>query len=708
MRVDFHCHTKKVKSGEVATRNVTPELFAEKVRNADVKIVAITNHNVFDTTQYNELATAAGDDCQVWPGIELNINGSNGKQWHLIVVSNPETVSDFYDIVSKLTHGVSPEDCYLDIENVVSGLSSIECFYLPHYHKSPEISEEDSKKLLELVGESFKILNETSDIRSMGVFANHNTRVIVGSDVKDWNDYEESSFSELRLPVESFHQLYMLAKRDPQVVTSLLDKNDSRSLTINFAEKVKLDLKLYKEVNVVFGPKGTGKSEILKAVQETFEKQGYSCCVYRGSEKDSQFNQLLSADDMMRHVGKVNALSCEDHFQAIKDWEDKSPTPIQDYVQWINTKDINANKQRMKITLASTYQQEDGQEFEQVKEDIKNIRRAIRVFNRVDATKYLTSADSKQLDTLLARLEDLIANKYRDELINVYASQFSNWSIEIIKRLTDKKTNTVSRPGTTGFSPFAANRIKLHRSVQSILNNINGKEVRERKSIGSLESKGNVYIQSRYRMCCSESRSGEFGDKKVTDIKNALKLLGGVKENYCSEDIYHQVSTLSDELETTGVNSTEQFLGLSKEVILSNGEEYKPSNGEKSILMMQKVLGEDKDVYIFDEPELGMGNSYIDKNIRPKISNLGKSNKTVVIATHNANIAVRTLPYATIFRDHDNGVYKTYIGNPFINSLINIRDDNDVISWKETSMTVLEGGVEAFYERKDIYESRNN
>lgn len=52
MKIDLHCHTKQIKSGDGEGRNVTPELFREKVMNADVKIVAITNHNAFDYEQY--------------------------------------------------------------------------------------------------------------------------------------------------------------------------------------------------------------------------------------------------------------------------------------------------------------------------------------------------------------------------------------------------------------------------------------------------------------------------------------------------------------------------------------------------------------------------------------------------------------------------------------------------------------------------------
>lgn len=55
MKIDLHCHTQKVKTGDAVTRNVTPEKFATKITEADVKIVAITNHNKFDYKQYLQL-----------------------------------------------------------------------------------------------------------------------------------------------------------------------------------------------------------------------------------------------------------------------------------------------------------------------------------------------------------------------------------------------------------------------------------------------------------------------------------------------------------------------------------------------------------------------------------------------------------------------------------------------------------------------------
>jgi hypothetical protein len=63
---------------------------------------------------------------------------------------------------------------------------------------------------------------------------------------------------------------------------------------------------------------------------------------------------------------------------------------------------------------------------------------------------------------------------------------------------------------------------------------------------------------------------------------------------------------------------------------------------------------------------------------------------------------VRTLPYNSIYREHDVDGYRSYFGNPFSNNLICMESDK-TLNWKEESMRTLEGGKEAFGERGKIY-----
>ena len=109
MRIDLHCHTKKIKTGDAYTRNVTKNKFFQKVIEAEVKIIAITNHNQFDYMQYKEFKDVTEGYCDIWPGVELDIIGKadqkgNCKRGHLIVIANPKNVELFNTQVQELVN----------------------------------------------------------------------------------------------------------------------------------------------------------------------------------------------------------------------------------------------------------------------------------------------------------------------------------------------------------------------------------------------------------------------------------------------------------------------------------------------------------------------------------------------------------------------------------------------------------------------------
>ena len=138
MKIDLHCHTKQIKSGDGEKRNVTPEVFREKISNADIGIVAITNHNAFDYEQYIALRDAVSDICAVWPGVEIDIQGSNGKKFHLIVVANPERAQDFSVGVSELFRGMNLETCKLDLQQVYDKLNEFDVVFC-YFSKNSEM-----------------------------------------------------------------------------------------------------------------------------------------------------------------------------------------------------------------------------------------------------------------------------------------------------------------------------------------------------------------------------------------------------------------------------------------------------------------------------------------------------------------------------------------------------------------------------------------
>ena len=132
---------------------------------------------------------------------------------------------------------------------------------------------------------------------------------------------------------------------------------------------------------------------------------------------------------------------------------------------------------------------------------------------------------------------------------------------------------------------------------------------------------------------------------------------------------------------------------------------YKPSKGELAILSLQHDLLSKKDgkIYLIDEPEVNLGSTYINQEIVPLLKELSKAKKKIIVATHDANIAVRTRPSNSILKIVDNGEYSTYIGNMFTDNLFDI-DSEKILSWRDESIKYLEGGKNAFDERGDLYE----
>lgn len=707
MRIDLHCHTKKVKTGDAYTRNVTKDKFFQKVIEAEVKIIAITNHNQFDYMQYKEFKDVTEGYCDIWPGVELDIIGKadqkgNCKRGHLIVIANPKNVELFNTQVQELVNDEDVNTFQIGVKKVYETLGKCDCIYIPHFHKEPKLSDEDIQELGELLPDSSRLFKETSDYRSLGVFSNFDYSVIIGSDVQDWNKYETSKFADIRLPVQTFEQFCLLAKKDVQIIDTLLNQKRKKEIPVSPYKKVNFKLPFYEDINIIFGQKGTGKTEILESLKKYYIENGIAMESYKGNEKDSDFSKMLKVNDIIATADKLQLDSMRQQFIDVYNWKEELPTSFEKYISWMETKDNNKNKGRMKITECVHI--EEGGRDRKLESDYKYLKEFTEsTFEKIDIEKYLDEQERTTLMLLLGKLCENINDAKMQKWNSDKSIKLTNWSIDKIKAIADKCSDTISKPSSVGFYDFAMGRFKLFENVEEICSTFSVEDKVEKEYLGNLEEKGDIYIQTRYRMLTKESRTDEF-KQGITVLRNCKLVIDGIKKAVLAENISEEVSKFQ-EFYDDGIKDIGAFIGVSKETALENGEIYRPSNGERGILLMQKLLDSESDVYILDEPELGMGNSYITSNILPKLTDLAKRRKTVIIATHNANIAVGTLPYISILRTHENGIYKTYVGNPFYDELRNIDDETDTKNWTQESMHTLEGGKTAFYDRKDIYES---
>ncbi len=708
MKIDIHCHTKKIRSGEPESRAVTKEVFSKSIQDAGIDIVAITNHDVFDKKQYDEFVEYVGSNFQIWPGIELDTL-HDGNSFHLILVGDPACTDMFDKKVKQLTSGKSG-DFTIELDNIISHFSGENILYIPHFgSKRPDISEDNLAYLKNRLDErSSRVIVEDTNIRSAGILTSHGFNAITGSDVRNWDNYSDCEVSSLRLPIDTFGQFCLFLDRDKSTVETMLNKTSNYEYTGRPKEddpKITIPVKLYNEVNILFGDKGLGKTNILKSVRAEAKAGGKIVSTYIASEKDDYFNELLDVSDMDKTASKLGMDACEKEFACIKKWSDKMPTSLQLYAD--HAKSVETRKAKNKIQLSETEPLDnyDSRKLKKAINDRDKYKEYAQSIKQI-AARYVSDHELTSFEEVIDSLYNKITEKVRNELILKYTTDLYNHAIKFINNKVSEKTDTAPKPDSPGFTQYARNKLELKQSLDRITGflKLKDKKYTESFRIGELGDKGDLYIQKEWSMLGDKGYKKYKSSIKIEDLKKARKDLENLKDRVFSDGIEEILDDCRNSLGQ--IDSLDMFVGLRKHPTLNDdGKEYSPSNGEKAIIAIQRALDCDANFYVLDEPELSLGGEYIDNVIREKISKLGRAKKTVFIATHNANIAVRTLPYTSIYRKYDKGEYKTYVGNPFTNKLLNINDENDALSWREESMRTLEGGEAAFKNRGEIYES---
>ena len=713
MKIDIHTHTKKCKSGDAPTRDISPERFCEAVLSTTVRIIAITNHNVFDLGQYSEIEARLGKEAQVWPGIELDIF-ENGARGHLLVIVSPTVAKAFFAAANEFTKGHSPDSFTTTVDQVLKKFDSFKPLYVAHYKlKRPSLSDASIDKLIAGTKNPACVIKEVTNSISAGIYISHGHASIYGSDVHDWAKYEELSreLPDLRLPVDSFEHFCLLLAKDPTTINTVLDKKTSEDLVLSpFDDGTSLKIKAFNDINVVFGPKGTGKSCILKSIERHYTESGIEAKVYVSASDrlDEIFD--TKGKDLTINLNDCHINYCTNEISVLRNAGEIGVTSLNKYFAHFAAKTTNQNAKR--ILLKDIEPEEEAG----AKREFSDFDEAVRVTDEFlvfltensSVKKELTEEEHRQITQILSGLLNRLSKREWASFSGWKEVCFLNSAIRVFRKEVARKTGSPAKPTTTGFRDYAMNRIRIELNAAEIVKSIDTKIPIRIDLVGSLgPSKGELEFRTEFEFQTGSVTDGSLAS--LTEVKKGTqkKFVNCVRRilgHAYSDDLFQQISELNEIEDVEGIKTVHELL-LFRRYFALDGVPYSPSSGEASMVMLQKELATDKEVYILDEPERSLGNEYISDVIVPLIKEHARAGKRVFISTHDANIAVRTLPYSSIYRCHGKRGYSTYIGNPFSNNLVNVDDANERLDWKKVSMKTLEGGEEAFGERGTIYGS---
>jgi predicted ATPase len=711
LKIDIHTHTKRCKSGDAPTREVTPEVFCDTVLSTDVRVIAITNHNVFDLPQFQAIQKRLGNDALVWPGVELDVFDGDAKG-HLLVITSPKLASQFAVAVEALTNGYTPDSFKATIPDVLKTFDAMQPLYVAHYkQKRPSVSDDMLEVLESGAKNKWCVLKEVSNAISAGIHISHGRSSIYGSDVHDWGTYAARAHElpDLRLPIDSFEHFCLLLKKDPTAINTVLDRKTSEDLTlVPFDDGKKLTIKAFNDINVIFGPKGTGKSCILAAIAKHYSKNGIDATVYESASGriDEIFD--VKGKSLSVNLNTYGISYCQDEIQALRDAREVDVTSIQKYVAHFNA--ANTNKNAQKILLKNIDPEEEGEASRGFNEYNKaaGITNDFFKFLQIDAAvnKELSQEERNQLNRILSLLLERLGRKRWTGFAGWKEIVLLNSAIKAFRTAVHRNTGSPAKPTTTGFRDYALNRINIGINARDVVRAALTKIPRLEEDVGDLGSgKGHLKFVTEFALQTGDVTDGALsslkGIKKGAQ-KKFMSCVRDVMKRAFQDDLFHHISELNSIEDAEDITTLYELL-LFKRYFTLDDSPYTPSSGESSMVMLQKELGTDKDVYILDEPEKSLGNEYISEVIVPLLKERARAGKRVFISTHDANIAVRTLPYCSIYRCYGQDGYSTYMGNPFTNNLVNIAKPNDLRDWKAISMKTLEGGEEAFGERGRIY-----
>lgn len=715
-KIDLHTHTQICKQGDGKKREISPEEFVKKMRENSVEICAITNHNKFDILEFKKIREL-DDELTIFPGMEIDVTLYNGQHKHIIVVASPEKMQQFDEVFDEESRNY--DDYIISYEEFIAKVKSFpktEIIVIPHFYLKDEqrgVTIEEANKLREDL-EGYIVVLEPKSIQAMGIINSHNDLALFGSDVKDWNSYSEYILPEIKYKIDSFAKFYKLAENPALFIKNILEGTTyyeiNRSDNTNYPD-LRKPIKIFEDINIIFGEKGAGKTIFVKNyVYPTLKNLGKNVFFHEGKDYNTEYEDIINELNNKIAIDEEKRSRIKETIKTLLDYsESNSYDGLERIIRFRNSKLSNKNAGRIFKRDSKVTNSVDTEGITMVLNETRQKFKKIDVVEEINYSMSRNVTSQENLENELKSLKQDILEDAESCIKNAFSNKGIIHSIDSIKESIKKQTGSDSAPTHIKFSELVEkrlSRIKYNKLLRDLFEEIEDIKI---NSLGKLPQKGEVQIESVIKVL---PETEVFHSESLFD-KNGLPARRELMKKFNHFDISTCFSTINQYFDASEKaievdDFVNKVIKHSYQIYLvdENGDRknYIPSEGEKAILSISAILENNQyDFYIFDEIERGLGNRYISTYLIPKIKELRDRGKTIIISTHNANIAINTLPSQTIYSAYDviHEKPEFYVGNMYSNKLENSIPQE--LKWEEIALLHLEGSEEMFTNRRDIY-----
>lgn len=668
-KIDLHIHT-------IASISDSPFFFSlnaleDYVKKLEIDCIAVTNHNIFDKNQFEEICQKLS--IKVFPGIEINLEGG-----HLLLISENEELEDFGLKCSRINNLIKKKEDSITFEQLSEVFPLLNKYLLiPHYEKKPNIKKETLQKLGDNV-----FAGEVTSLRKFKTCIKEADRLVpvIFSDCRFTENMEQFSTRQTYIDAEesSLRAIKGCLFDKAKVFLSKEEGND-------FFQATDDGIVLSTGLNVVIGERSSGKTYTLNKISRSYNGKYLK-----------QFSLLQNDEEKFKDlVTTRHSLVSESYLKELKD-----------IIYEINEIDLVANNIKIAKYLESLkkYATENDKldAFSKCRlynevnfeiDDVENLKKLISATRLlIDNIEYKTIINKHISDEILkSLLLDLISNHNRIHYENLKKNWINDLINEIKNDLRFRSTTTIIEE--VDFSKVQLDKIKVDKFkkvVKSIQTerDIDSKEIRGFKVVARTKKytgASQLKAKSKRQLAFSEAYNN-YNDPYKFLI--SLKNIGGIEETD-----YHKY-----------------FVDIEYKTLNKYG--FEVSGGERSEFNLLHEISDalKYDMLLIDEPESSFDNIFLKNEVNELIKEISRE-IPVVVVTHNNTVGASIKPdfllYTQKIVNDEEVQYNVYFGCPTSKTLKNSRGE-EIQNW-EILLNCLEAGSEACYERKNkAYEILKN
>ncbi|MFA5164452.1 MAG: phosphotransferase [Candidatus Omnitrophota bacterium] len=669
-KIDLHIHTiPTVSDSPFSFKLATLRRY---VVEAALDAIAITNHNVFDRSQFTAIDNEL--DVVVFPGIEVTLDCG-----HILIISDIAKLNQFEKQAQQLHSRITQAHDSITIDELTKIFHNLEEYLvIPHYDKKPAIKDDalkrmakyvsagevdSAKKFIRAIKDDAKVTPVLfSDIRIGDTLDNIPTR-------QTFVDCGEVTLAALKKCLQDKGKV-------------ALSEAHGNSLFQIFDDGQKLSTGL----NILLGERSSGKTYTLDKINASHDQVKYI----------KQFS-LVQQDEV----------ACEREFS--RDLQRTRSQFIEEYLS------------RFKIVLNDVMNVDLYSDDREVDNYILNLHEAAEEADRRDAfsncalfdESEFSISDDKVLIELIASIRQIIQNVEYQPIINKYVDRQSlkQLAVELIELLWARGREWKKKTIVNEMVLEIRQALKRRTSTVQVPDvnlyrvSLNKKKVETFSEIVKCLQEHAVISEEpiqRFRVIATKDPFAGAGEiKSISGVKTTFRESFA---EYAHPYKYLQALLSNDDLTRSEIYK--YFVKITYSILNPDG--FEVSGGERSEFRLLQAIkdAQNYDILLVDEPESSFDNLFLRSDVNKIIKEISET-MPVVVVTHNstvgASVGADYLLYARKEIEEGKVVYRLYSGYPTDLTLHSL--DGKAISNYQITMNSLEAGCEAYDNRRNGYEA---